>query len=106
MMLLSDPPKPPGSPSDEPDPDAPVPVEEPPKPIPVPPDLPPEPLRATPRPLAGEVVTRSVAGEGAASGTLRLSTMPAPTYARLMFQNSGPLYSSFPVRLLRYAVGI
>lgn len=42
---FSDPPKPPGAPPDEPDPDAPVPVEEPPRPVPVPPDKPPEPLR-------------------------------------------------------------
>jgi hypothetical protein len=44
---LSDPPKPPGEPPDNHDPDDPVPVEEPPNPIPVPPrDPPPEPLRA------------------------------------------------------------
>ena len=44
--MISDPPKPPGQPPDEPDPDAPVPVEDPPGPIPVPRDPPPEPLRA------------------------------------------------------------
>jgi hypothetical protein len=45
--MMSDPPRPPGQPPDEPDPDAPVPVEEPPQPIPVPPmDPPHEPLRA------------------------------------------------------------
>ena len=27
-------------------------------------------------------------------------------YTRLTFQNNGPVASSFPVRLLRYAVGI
>jgi hypothetical protein len=44
---FSDPPKPPGRPPDEDDPDAPVPIEDPPAPIPVPPtDPPPEPLRA------------------------------------------------------------
>lgn len=43
---FSDPPKPPGKPPEEPDPDAPVPVEEPPAPIPIPPDKPPEPLHA------------------------------------------------------------
>ncbi len=46
-MIASDPPKPPGRPPEEPDPDDPVPVEEPPRPIPVPPaEPPPEPLRA------------------------------------------------------------
>jgi len=45
--MMSDPPKPPGQPPDEPDPDDPVPIEDPPAPIPVPRDPPPEPLRAT-----------------------------------------------------------
>jgi hypothetical protein len=77
-LVLSDPPKPPGQPPNEPDPDAPVPVEEPPAPIPVPrPDPPPEPLRACP-----------------------------VRYARFTFQNTGPLHSSLPCRLVRYAVGI
>jgi hypothetical protein len=44
--MMSDPPKPPGQPPEEPDPDAPVPIEDPPAPIPVPRDPPPEPLRA------------------------------------------------------------
>lgn len=45
--MMSDPPKPPGQPPDQPDPDAPVPIEEPPPPIPLPPvDPPGEPLRA------------------------------------------------------------
>ena len=44
--MMSDPPKPPGEPSEEPDPDAPVPIEDPPNPTPVPRDPPPEPLRA------------------------------------------------------------
>jgi hypothetical protein len=42
----SDPPIPPGTPPEFPDPDKPPPIEEPPTPIPVPPDEPPPPLVA------------------------------------------------------------
>ncbi|MGA9014255.1 MAG: hypothetical protein WB509_17320 [Acetobacteraceae bacterium] len=48
-MRLSDPPKPPGDPPRQPDPDDPVPIEDPPPPIPIPQDTPPEPLRAAVR---------------------------------------------------------
>jgi len=45
---LSDPPIPPGTPPERPDPDQPPPIEEPPGPIPIPPDAPPPPLVAVP----------------------------------------------------------
>ncbi len=46
VMLLSDPPAPPGEPPEGPDPDEPPPVQEPPAPIPIPGDPPPPPLQA------------------------------------------------------------
>ena len=90
---MSDPPKPPGAPSDDPDPDAPVPIEEPPPPIPVPPNPPPEPMRTS----AASPTSPSPRGRG---------QWEEARYPRFTFQNSGPLYSSFPTRLFRYAVGI
>jgi hypothetical protein len=45
----SDPPKPPGTPPEVPDPDQPPPIEEPPPPIPIPPNDPPPPIVAASR---------------------------------------------------------
>jgi hypothetical protein len=45
----SDPPKPPGTPPQVPEPDAPPPIQEPPRPIPVPPNDPPPPIVAASR---------------------------------------------------------
>ena len=61
--MTSDPPKPPGQPPEDPDPDAPVPIEDPPGPIPVPRDPPPEPLRA------GSVTSWALEHGGVAAGS-------------------------------------
>jgi hypothetical protein len=56
--VLSDPPIPPGTPPERPDPEQPPPIQEPPNPIPVPPEEPPPPIIDPPAPIVAETPDR------------------------------------------------